>query len=148
MFFVFDFFVKPEGMLLRITSSNSVYNIKIEIDKKKILKFIDKLENSRKNIIYSRLNNNFKIIHPHNSPTRRLGFTSKSCEKYVNYSLQDRPLLSLHHYQYINLNSGIATGLVNVLKIDSFNGKLAATPPASTIPEDFFSQSNINSFSK
>ncbi|MBE57806.1 MAG: hypothetical protein CMB01_05485 [Euryarchaeota archaeon] len=60
MFFVFDFFVKPEGMLLRITSSNSVYNIKIEIDKKKILKFIDKLENSRKNIIYSRLNNNFK----------------------------------------------------------------------------------------
>ncbi len=60
IFFVFDFFVKPEGMLLKITSSNSIYEIKMEIDKKKILKFINQLENNRKNTIYSRLNNNFR----------------------------------------------------------------------------------------
>ena len=59
-FFVFDFFVKPEGMLLKITTSNDVYNIKIETNKKKILKFLSLLENTRKNIIFSRLNNNFK----------------------------------------------------------------------------------------
>ncbi|MBC63972.1 MAG: hypothetical protein CL746_06645 [Chloroflexi bacterium] len=60
VFFAFDFFVKPEGLLLRITSSNGVLDIKIEINKKKILKFINLLENSRKNIIFSRLNNNFR----------------------------------------------------------------------------------------
>ena len=37
---VFDFFVKPEGMLLKITSSNSIYEMKMEIDK--TIKFIRK----------------------------------------------------------------------------------------------------------
>ena len=60
LFFIFDFFITPEGKSLKITTSRDIFNIKIETNKKKIHKFVNSLEYTKKHIIHSRLTNNFR----------------------------------------------------------------------------------------
>ncbi len=60
LFFIFDFFITPEGRSLKITTLKDIFNIRIETNKKKIISFVSLLEYTKKNIIHSRLNNNFR----------------------------------------------------------------------------------------
>lgn len=60
IFFIFDFFITSEGKSLKITTSKDIFNIKVQTNKNKIINFVNALENTKKNIIHSRLSNNFR----------------------------------------------------------------------------------------